>query len=176
MINETPDNNISTDLKLLDLTLKNAGAILCSSMGDFTAPSSQEIILCRAGGAIEIYRIESSTASKNDNDDENDEEEEQRTWLKLILRTETRSTLRSLETVRLSGEKRDLVIIGSDSGCISVLDFEGEKTRILHCPVLGKTGEFLLFDFLRGFFFNFFKYCLISTLFQFCILHRIIIS
>ncbi len=137
------DSKTSTDLKLLDLTLKNAGAIQLSCMGDFTAPSSQEIVVGRSGGAIEIYRIEtSSSSSNNDGDDDDDEEEEeQRTWLKLILRTETRSTLRSIETVRLGGEKRDLVLIGSDSGCVSVLDFEGgQKAKILHCPVLGKTG------------------------------------
>mmetsp|Transcript_22189 Transcript_22189/g.33209 ORF Transcript_22189/g.33209 Transcript_22189/m.33209 type:complete len:1312 (+) Transcript_22189:182-4117(+) len=139
MTNQNGNSNISTDLKLLDLTLKNAGAIQFSCMGDFTAPSSQEIILSRPGGAIEIYRIESSS---NDNDDDDSEDEEDhRTWLKLILRTETMSTLRSLETVRLSGEKRDLVLVGSDSGCVSVLDFKGgEKATVLHCPILGKTG------------------------------------
>jgi splicing factor 3B subunit 3 len=138
------NNNISSDLKLLDLTLKNAGAIQFSCMGDFTAPSSQEIILSRPGGAIEIYRIETSSSnSDGDKDNDDSEEEEPRFWLKLILRTETMSTLRSMETVRLSGEKRDLVLIGSDSGCVSVLDFNGgEKANVLHCPVLGKTGKF----------------------------------
>ena len=139
MTNQNGNSNISTDLKLLDLTLKNAGAIQFSCMGDFTAPSSQEIILSRPGGAIEIYRIESSSG---DDDDESEDEEDHRTWLKLILRTETMSTLRSMETVRLSGEKRDLVLVGSDSGCVSVLDFKGgEKATVLHCPILGKTGE-----------------------------------
>jgi len=132
--------NISTDLKLLDLTLKHAGAIQFSCIGDFTGQSAQEVILVRPGGAIEVYRIESSTAGNDENDD-SDEDEEQRTWLKLVLRTETRSTLRCMETVRLSGEKRDLVLIGSDSGTVSILDFlGGQKAKILHCPVLGKTG------------------------------------
>ena len=43
--------------------------------------------------------------------------------------------------MRLSGEKRDLVVLGSDSGCVSVLDLEGAVAKILHCPALGKTGE-----------------------------------
>ena len=42
--------------------------------------------------------------------------------------------------MRLSGEKRDLVVLGSDSGCVSVLDFEGGVPNIVHCPALGKTG------------------------------------
>ena len=141
MTNEN-GSDTCTELKLLDITLKNAGAIQFSCMGEFTAPSSPEIILSRPGGAVEIYRIESSSGSNDDNDDDSDEEEEHRTWLKLILRTETLSTLRSMETVRLSGEKRDLVLIGSDSGCVSVLDFKGgEKAKILHCPNVGKTGK-----------------------------------
>lgn len=80
---------------------------------------------------MEIYRI---TQSKN-------KEEDKRTWLKLITRVETRSVLRSLVTMRLSGEKRDLVVLGSDSGCVSVLDLEGGTPNVLHCPALGKTGE-----------------------------------
>ena len=110
-------------------------------MGDFTAPSSQEIIVCRPGGAIEIFRIDNNNKGSNDDDDEKEEEDVE---LKLILRTDTRSTLRSMETVRLSGAKRDLVLVGSDSGRVSVLDFEGgNKANILHCPILGKTGEIL---------------------------------
>lgn len=156
------DSKTSTDLKLLDLTLKNAGAIQFSCMGDFTAPSSQEIIVGRPGGAIEIYRIETSSSTSNSDEDDEDEEEEQRTWLKLILRTETRSTLRSIETVRLSGEKRDLVLIGSDSGCVSVLDFEGgQKAKILHCPILGKTGTKFIMTYIIEYMFYFYGKILI---------------
>jgi splicing factor 3B subunit 3 len=123
---------VSPELKLLDLTLKNASAIQHSSMGEFTAIGSQEILVARPGGAIEVHRIESSD---DDDDDEN------RVWLKMIMRVETRSVIRSMEIVRLGGEKRDLVIIGSDSGNVSVMDFEGGKSKVLHCPAFGKTGE-----------------------------------
>ena len=125
---------ISPDLKLLDLTLKNSSAIQYSSMGEFTAPGSQEILVVRPGGAIEVYRIESN----------NDDEDESRVWLKMMMRVETRSVIRSTEIVRLAGEKRDLVIIGSDSGNVSVMDFEGIQAKILHCPAFGKTGTFRL--------------------------------
>jgi len=134
---------ISPELKLLDLTLKNASAIQSSTMGEFTTAGTQEILLVRPGGAIEVYKIESSDTPKDDQDDEEEEEEESRTWLKMIMRVETRSVIRSMEIVRLAGEKRDLVIIGSDSGNVSVLDFQGGKAKILHCPTFGKTGKWI---------------------------------
>ena len=138
---------ITPELKLLDLTLKNASAIQSSVMGEFTTVGTQEILVARPGGAIEVYKIESSDATKDDSQDddkeEEEEEEESRTWLKMIMRVETRSVIRSLDIVRLAGEKRDLVIIGSDSGNVSVMDFEGGKAKILHCPTFGKTGKLI---------------------------------
>ena len=75
-------------------------------------------------------------------EDEEDDDEE-RTTLKLVSRLETRSVLRSLSVVRVSGGKRDVIVVGSDSGCLSVVDFEGGRGKVLHCPVFGKAGESL---------------------------------
>ena len=126
----------SSELFLLDTPLKHAGAIITSCMGEFTAPAQQEIVMLRAGGAIELHRIVESTSSED-----SDDEDEKRTWLKLITRVETRSILRSMATVRLSGEKRDIVVLGSDSGCVSIIDLLGGKSKVLHCPIFGKTGK-----------------------------------
>ena len=134
------------DLKLLDISLKHAGAIITSVMGEFTSPSQQEIVLLRAGGTMELYRIMESSSSA-DHDDEDDDEEESRTWLKLVTRVETRSVLRSMVAVRLSGEKRDVIVLGADGGCLSVIDLEGGKENVLHCPVFGKTGTFTVIYF-----------------------------
>jgi len=128
----------SADLKLLDLTLKHAGAIVTSSVGEFTAPAQLEIVVLRAGGTVEVHRIIESSSVSEDEDEE--EEEETRIWMKLITRVETRSVLRSMAVVRLSGEKRDLVVLGSDSGCLSVIDLKDGKAETLHCPAFGKTG------------------------------------
>ena len=134
---------VSPELQLLDLTLKNASAIQQSIIGEFTATGAQEILVARPGGSIEVHRIESSNSSTDDDDDE-DDEEENRVWLKMLMRVETRSIIRSLEIVRLGGEKRDLVIVGSDSGNVSVMDLEGGEAKVLHCPAFGKTGECFL--------------------------------
>jgi splicing factor 3B subunit 3 len=130
MVESKVAKTVSHDLKLLDLTLKNASAIQMSCMGEFTAPNSPEILLARPGGALEVYRVEQS-----------DDDEEGRVWLKMVIRVDTRSVIRSLATIRLGGEKRDLIIVGSDSGNVSVLDFEGAQSKILYCPAFGKTGE-----------------------------------
>ena len=140
-------------LQLLDLTVKASGAIITSLIGEFTASGCHEILVLRAGGSIELYSIEQVTipvrsnakGDKNDsqeNEDEDDDEEEEgelRTFLKLITRMETRSVLRNMTAVRLDGSKRDIVAIGSDSGCLSVLDFENGHGKTLHCPAYGKT-------------------------------------
>ena len=64
--------------------------------------------------------------------------------LKLVARLVTRRVLRSLVAARLSGEKRDIVALGCDSVCLSVVDLEG-KAQTLHCPAFGKTGECIVF-------------------------------
>jgi hypothetical protein len=116
-------------MKLLDLRLKQAGAIITSVIGEFTAQSRQEIAVLRAGGALEIYRILS--------DAEDDKE-----GLKLVARLETRSVLRCCTVIRLTGEKRDLLAVGADGGTMSILDFDGGTGKVLHCTVFGKTGKF----------------------------------
>ena len=54
--------------------------------------------------------------------------------LKLVARLVTRRVLRSLVAMRLSGEKRDIVALGCDSVCLSVVDLEGVRRRL--CIVL----------------------------------------
>lgn len=125
-------------MKLLDLRLKHSSSIITSSIGEFSRPDTQEIITLRSGGTIDLYEI---SVTDNDNDDEEEEEAEEKTTLKLVSRLETRSVLRSLGVVRVSGGKRDVIVVGSDSGCLSVVDFEGGVGRVLHCPVFGKVGE-----------------------------------
>ncbi|KAL7548666.1 hypothetical protein ACHAWF_011936 [Thalassiosira exigua] len=132
-------------MKLLDVRLKHAGSVLASAIGEFT-PScdTQEIACLRAGGTIDLYRIV-VVATPEVEDDE--EEEEGSTALKLVSRVETRSTLRCLEALRASGSKRDVLAVGSDSGCFSLLDF-GDVTdaggitapKVVQCPAFGKSG------------------------------------
>ena len=114
-------------MKLLDLRLKHSSSIITSSIGEFSRPDTQEIITLRSGGTIDLYEI---SVTDNDNDNDDEEEEEEKTTLKLVSRLETRSVLRSLGVVRVSGGKRDVIVVGSDSGCLSVVHFEGGVGRV----------------------------------------------
>ena len=42
----------------------------------------------------------------------------------------------------IPGANRDLVIIGSDSGKVSIVEFDTQLNdwKVLHCEVFGKTG------------------------------------
>ena len=137
-------NPMRADLTLLDLPLKRSGAIIASALGEFTAPSRQELALLRPGGILELYRIEKTVVESND-DEEDDEEEEEVTKLKLINRTETHSVLRSLAAIRQVGMDRDHLAVGADGGHLTVLDFapcatSNDPPTIVHCPQFGHTG------------------------------------
>lgn len=136
-------------MKLLDVRLKHAGSIVSSAIGEFTSSTAglQEIVCIRAGGTIDLYRIVISRvgggdkANMDNGDDDDDEDEEVQTTLKLITRLETRSVLRSICSVRVSGGKRDVVVVGADGGCCSIIDFENGVAKVLHCPAFGKVGK-----------------------------------
>ncbi|KAL7443975.1 hypothetical protein ACHAXH_009885 [Discostella pseudostelligera] len=159
----------AASMKLLDVRLKHAGSIIASTIGEFTSGctsssggssgGTQEIACLRAGGTIDLYRIViSQPSSDKSGDEEGDDDEEVTTSLQLVSRIETRSTLRTLHALRVSGSKRDVLVVGSDSGCFSILDFEPTTTTssatpgsttakltplssmILHSSPFGKVG------------------------------------
>jgi splicing factor 3B subunit 3 len=129
----------SIAMKLLDVRLQPATAILTSVTGEFTDVGRHEIAALKAGGMIEIYRI--VTVVTEDADGEDDASNAtSKTVIKLILRVETRSVLRSCAVVRFPGEKRDVLAVTADSGALSILDFLNSTCKILHCAVFGKTA------------------------------------
>lgn len=112
-------------MKLLDMRLRHSSAVICSVLGDFTLAAvtskTQQLVLVRTGGVIELYSIVGGgggggSGSNNINNNNN--------TLKLEHRLETRSIVRTAVTVRLTGEKRDLLAVGSDSGSVTVLDWD----------------------------------------------------
>jgi splicing factor 3B subunit 3 len=50
--------------------------------------------------------------------------------------------IRSLLPFRLQGSHKDYLVIGSDSGKITIAEFDNEKNewKSTHCEVFGKTG------------------------------------
>jgi len=59
-----------------------------------------------------------------------------------VARTPTFSVVRCLAPFRLTGAAVDRVVVGSDSGAVSVLDFDVASNAfvVAHCEVFGKTG------------------------------------
>ena len=76
----------------------------------------------RPPSAGEVMVYNSPRPSVLDSDEE--DEEEVQTTLKLLKRIETRSTLRSLTAIRISGSKKDVILVGADGGCLSLLAFD----------------------------------------------------
>ncbi len=118
-------------MKLLDVRLKPSSAISKSVIGEFTssaiAAKTQQIVVARTGGVLELYVIAANRGGSPS--------------LKLENRFETRSIIRDLVAVRLVGEKRDVLAITSDSGCLSILDFEKANSHeSLVTSPFGKTG------------------------------------
>lgn len=52
------------------------------------------------------------------------------------------AVVRSLAPFRLAGSNRDYVVIGSDSGKVSIVEFDNKinNFKLIHCEVFGKTG------------------------------------
>lgn len=147
----------SLAMKLLDVRLKPSGAILQSVIGEFLKPKSdsndtsqdfgsQQVCVAKAGGVLELYAIQHQMVGDKDS-------AAQKIVLKLIQRHETHSILRQIVSVRLTGDKRDLLAVSSDSGALSLWDFQdyyqskgtsksssGATSGIFQTVVYGKTG------------------------------------
>lgn len=60
----------------------------------------------------------------------------------MLLPTRINKLLLNTLCCTCSGANRDLVIIGSDSGKVSIVEFDIQLNdwKVLHCEVFGKTG------------------------------------
>lgn len=93
-----------------------------SVIGEFVEGGGQQVCVAKTSGVLELYAIQTT---------------EERTILKLLQRIETHSILRQIVTVRLTGDKRDLLAVTSDAGAWTLVDFVKPKFQSV---VFGKTG------------------------------------
>ena len=77
------------------------------------------------GKVIELWRLEESAR------------------LMLVAQTEVFGLIRTLVPFRLTGGSRDYVLATSDSGRLSLLEFDGDKKKwkTVHQETFGKSGE-----------------------------------
>ena len=102
---------------LYSLTLQKAGGITSAVCGNFSGSKEQEIVIGR-GKVLEILRLDTSGK------------------LQSLYSVEVFGVIRSLAQFRLTGAQKDLLIVGSDSGRIVILEYSKEKNhfeRIRQC-------------------------------------------
>ena len=110
-------------MNILAVNLQRSSAINVAIYGNFSGPKQQEIVAAK-GSLLELLRPDDTGKVIS------------------ICSTPTFGLIRSLKSFRLAGANRDYVIIGSDSGKISIVEYDEEKKdwKLVHCETFGKTG------------------------------------
>lgn len=110
-------------MHLLALNLQKPSAINASIYGNFSGPKNHEFVVAK-GSSIELLRPDDTG--------------------KMITIAETPifAVVRSLLAFRLAGANKDYLMIGSDSGKITIAEFDPNLNdwKTIHCETFGKTG------------------------------------
>jgi splicing factor 3B subunit 3 len=111
------------NMHLYNLTLKKASAVTACVYGQFSDAGVQEVVVSR-GKILELLR----------------QDEQHR--LVSVTSIEVFGYIRKLVTSRLPGANKDHVVVSSDSGKVSVLEFNKAQGKfvVLQCETFGKTG------------------------------------
>jgi len=112
-------------MHLYNLTLHKAGAITHAINGNFSAPKAQTEIVVARGKVLELLKVD----------------DDFRIIVK-ILSWEVFGVIRALKPFRLTGGTRDYIVVGTDSGKITVLQYDPEHNRfkVVHNECFGKSG------------------------------------
>lgn len=111
-------------MHLYALTLQKPTAVNKAIYGNFSGSKAQEIVVSR-GKFLELLRPDEATGK-----------------LQVIISQEVFGLIRTLIGFRLTGTNRDYIVVGSDSGRVVILQYDGEKNefRKIHQETFGKTG------------------------------------
>lgn len=92
-------------------------------VGNFAGTKNQEIVAAR-GNVLELFTFDENGKAI------------------VICSTPAFALVRSLITFRLAGSSKDYLVIGSDAGKISILEFDTTQKnwKMVHCEVFGRTG------------------------------------
>ncbi|ORX58556.1 hypothetical protein BCR36DRAFT_318081 [Piromyces finnis] len=109
---------------LYNLTLQQSSVINQAFIGNFSGNRTQEIIVAR-GSVLELLRPDSTTGKVHS-----------------VLTQEVFGIIRSIIPFRLTGDSKDYIVIGSDSGKLVILEYNPIKNQFnkLHEETYGKTG------------------------------------
>eukprot|EP00053_Salpingoeca_punica_P015507 m.143210 g.143210 ORF g.143210 m.143210 type:complete len:1195 (+) comp16736_c0_seq1:55-3639(+) len=111
-------------MHLYSLTLQKASQITHAVHGNFSGTKQQLILLAR-GKVLEIVRPDQAIGR-----------------VVPLLAVETFGIIRSLATVRLTGSPKDYIVVGSDSGRLTILEYNADKNSLdrVHMETFGKSG------------------------------------
>ena len=110
-------------MHLYALTLQKGTAITCTAYGNFSAPKMHEVAASH-GKVLELLRPDTNGKMQS------------------VCSMEAFGIVRSMAAFRLPGANKDYLVLGSDSGRISVLEFNKERNQFerVHLETFGKSG------------------------------------
>eukprot|EP00762_Andalucia_godoyi_P006418 ANDGO_02882.mRNA.1 Pre-mRNA-splicing factor rse1 len=109
------------NLSLAHFPLVPSRRFTCAVFGSFSAPKRAEIA-AGVDAHLQLWRIDS--AGK----------------VRLVLSVNVYAVVRSIVALRLGGDKREVVALGTDSGCFVVFEFSGSQVTRLCCEPLCRSG------------------------------------
>lgn len=114
-------------MHLLNLTLQPPTSITHAVIGGFSGThKQQEIAVCRGGTRVEILKLDETTQRMD-----------------TLYSSEAFAGIRSMVPFRLTGQGKDYLIIGSDSGNLAIVEFHltpSPRFEVLHKEPYGKSG------------------------------------
>jgi len=112
------------DIFLYNLTLQRASNIQNTIHGNFSGSKQQEIIVSR-GKCLDVFKPDPVTGKVH-----------------VLLSQEMFGIVRSLKAFRLTGSRKDFIVVGSDSGRIAILTYNPVKNQLerVHMETFGKSG------------------------------------
>ncbi|ORY22136.1 putative U2 snRNA binding protein [Naematelia encephala] len=114
-------------MHLLNLTLSPPTNISTAAVGSFSGTKGQEILCVRGGTRLEMLKLNGQTGQ-----------------LDTICSAEAFGIVRNVAAFRLAGMTKDYILISSDSGRLSIIEFVVEPTphfESMYQEVYGKSGS-----------------------------------
>eukprot|EP01135_Chromosphaera_perkinsii_P004851 Nk52_evm15s299 gene=Nk52_evmTU15s299 len=111
-------------MHLYNLQLQKPGGLNMAVVGNFSGAKQQEIVGC-SGGTLTMFVPNAKTGK-----------------IAPTVRTEVFGVIRSLQAFRLTGGSKDSLVVGSDSGKITILEYNVKERRFdrVHIETFGKSG------------------------------------
>ncbi|KAE8233729.1 hypothetical protein CF326_g1227 [Tilletia indica] len=112
-------------MHLYNLTLSPPATVSCAALGQFSGTRTQELVLARGSSYLALLRPDTATGR-----------------IRTISEQHTFGLIRSLSAFRLTGGTKDYLVVGSDSGKISILEYNVAQNvfQVVHSEPLGRSG------------------------------------